>query len=69
MNEDQLNGRFEEAIGRTKKAAGRAFGNKALEREGRLQNAYGKIQMAVGNLRESMKRYFWTRTPPWRFLG
>jgi uncharacterized protein YjbJ (UPF0337 family) len=56
MNEDQVRGRIEEAKGKVKKAAGKALGNKDLEKEGKLQNAHGKIQAKVGDLREDTKK-------------
>ncbi len=55
MNEDQINGRIEEAKGKVKKAAGKAVGNKALEKKGKLQNAHGKAQAAFGDLREGFR--------------
>ena len=56
MNEDQVIGRVEEAKGKVKKAAGKAVGNKDLEKEGKLQNAHGKAQAEFGDLREDIKK-------------
>jgi uncharacterized protein YjbJ (UPF0337 family) len=55
MNDDQIKGRIEEAKGKVKKAAGKAVGNKELERSGKLQNAHGKAQAKFGDLREGFK--------------
>jgi uncharacterized protein YjbJ (UPF0337 family) len=52
MNDDQIKGRIEEAKGKVKKAAGRAVGNRKLEREGKLQNTHGKAQAKFGDLRD-----------------
>jgi uncharacterized protein YjbJ (UPF0337 family) len=56
MNEDQVTGRVEEVKGKVKKAAGKAVGNKALERKGKLQNAHGKRQANFGDLREEISK-------------
>ncbi|MFI5368501.1 MAG: CsbD family protein [Spirochaetia bacterium] len=55
MNDDQIKGRIEEAKGKVKKAAGKAVGNRELEREGKLQNAHGKAQAKFGDLRDGFK--------------
>jgi uncharacterized protein YjbJ (UPF0337 family) len=54
MNKDQVKGRVEEVKGGVKKAAGKAVGNRALQRKGRLQNAHGKLQADFGDLRETI---------------
>lgn len=56
MNEDQVKGRIEEAKGEAKKIAGKAVGNKAMERKGKLQNAHGKAQAKLGDLRGDIKK-------------
>jgi uncharacterized protein YjbJ (UPF0337 family) len=55
MNDDQVKGRIEEAKGEVKKVAGKAVGNKKLERAGKLQNAHGKAQAKFGDQRDSFK--------------
>lgn len=55
MNKDQVKGRIEEAKGKVKEVAGKAVGNKNLEREGRIQNSGGKIQAAYGDVRQDLK--------------
>lgn len=55
MNEDQIKGRIEEAKGKVKKAAGKAVGNRKLERAGKLQNAHGKAQAKFGDQRDGFK--------------
>jgi uncharacterized protein YjbJ (UPF0337 family) len=56
VNKDQIRGRVDQAAGKAKKAAGKAVGNKSLEREGKVQNAGGKIQSKLGDLREDIRR-------------
>lgn len=56
MNKDQVRGLIEEAKGQAKRAAGKAVGNKRLEREGKIQNASGKVQAKYGDLREDIRK-------------
>jgi uncharacterized protein YjbJ (UPF0337 family) len=56
MNEDQIEGRIEESRGKVKKLAGKAVGNKNLEKEGRIQNAHGKAQAEFGDVREHIDK-------------
>jgi uncharacterized protein YjbJ (UPF0337 family) len=56
MNEEQVKGRMDEAAGNVKKAVGKTLGNKSLERKGKIQNAKGKAQSVLGNLREDIKK-------------
>jgi len=56
MNNDQVKGRIEEAKGTVKKAVGKAVGNKDLEKEGKLQNAHGKLQAEFGDVREDISK-------------
>ncbi len=55
MNKDQVKGRVEEAKGKVKQVAGKAVGNRELERKGRLQKAGGKIQAGYGDTKEEIK--------------
>ena len=56
MNEDQVKGRVNEAKGKAKKAAGKAVGNKKLERKGKRHSAGGKLQAKYGDLKEDVKK-------------
>ena len=56
MNEDQIEGRIEEAKGKVKKVGGNVAGNKHLEQEGKLQNAHGKVQAAFCDLRAKIDK-------------
>jgi uncharacterized protein YjbJ (UPF0337 family) len=55
MNDDQIKGRIAEAKGKVKKMAGKAVGNKELERAGKLQKAHGKAQAKFGDQRKDFK--------------
>jgi uncharacterized protein YjbJ (UPF0337 family) len=55
MNKDQIKGRVEEAKGKVKQVAGKAVGNKELERKGRIEKAGGKVQAEYGDLKEDIK--------------
>jgi uncharacterized protein YjbJ (UPF0337 family) len=56
MNADQVKGRIAEAKGKAKKAAGKATGNKELERKGNLQKAGGRVQAGYGDLKDEIKK-------------
>jgi uncharacterized protein YjbJ (UPF0337 family) len=56
MNKDQIKGRIEKAIGRVKEAAGNIFGNKTLERKGKIGKALGSVQAGYGDLKDDLKK-------------
>jgi uncharacterized protein YjbJ (UPF0337 family) len=56
MNEEQVKGGIDEVKGNMKKVVGKAVGSPSLERKGKIQNAKGKSQMVLGNLREEIKK-------------
>jgi uncharacterized protein YjbJ (UPF0337 family) len=56
MNDDQVQGRIREAKGNVKKIAGRAAGNRKMEKEGKLQKAHGKAQAKFGDLIEDINK-------------
>jgi uncharacterized protein YjbJ (UPF0337 family) len=55
MDKDRIQGSFEQAKGKTKEVAGKVTGDSKLETEGRAQKSAGKIQNAVGGLKDSIK--------------
>jgi uncharacterized protein YjbJ (UPF0337 family) len=55
MNKDQVQGRATEAKGHVKEAAGKMVGNDRLRGEGLVDQAKGKTQSAVGDLKEKAK--------------
>jgi uncharacterized protein YjbJ (UPF0337 family) len=56
MNKDQVKGRIAEVKGKAEKAAGKATGNKDLEKKGIIQNAKGKVQAGYGDLKDEIKK-------------
>jgi uncharacterized protein YjbJ (UPF0337 family) len=55
MNKDQVKGRTEQAKGKVKEVAGKAVGNKELERKGKIENTKGKVQAEYGDVKEDIK--------------
>jgi uncharacterized protein YjbJ (UPF0337 family) len=56
MNKDQVKGRVEEVKGKAKQVAGVVVGNKDLEHKGKVQNASGKAQAGLGDLKADAKK-------------
>lgn len=54
MNKDQVNGRAETAKGNVKEAAGKIVGNERLASEGRAEQAAGKVQATVGDVKNDV---------------
>jgi uncharacterized protein YjbJ (UPF0337 family) len=44
------------SIGKVKEAAGNIFGNKTLERKGRIGKALGSVQAGYGDLKDDLKK-------------
>jgi uncharacterized protein YjbJ (UPF0337 family) len=55
MNKDRVEGSFEQAKGKVKEVAGKATGDAKLEGEGKAQQVAGKVQNAVGGVKDSVK--------------
>lgn len=55
MNKDRFEGSFEQAKGKVKEVAGKATGDAKLEGEGKAQQIAGKVQNAVGGVKDSVK--------------
>ncbi len=55
MDKDRINGSAEQAMGAVKEAAGRVLGDKKLETEGKTDKAAGKVQNAVGGLKDALR--------------
>jgi uncharacterized protein YjbJ (UPF0337 family) len=53
MDKDRIKGSAEQAKGAVKEAAGKVFGDKKLETEGKTDKAAGKVQNAIGGLKET----------------
>jgi uncharacterized protein YjbJ (UPF0337 family) len=55
MDKDRIKGSAEQAKGAVKEAAGKVFGDKKLESEGKADKIAGKIQNAVGGVKDAMR--------------
>ena len=56
MNTDKVKGRINEEKGKAKKVAGKATGNRDLERKVNIQKATGKAQAGYGDLKDEIKK-------------
>lgn len=54
MNKDQVNGRAETLKGDLKEAAGKVVGNDRLKAEGQAEQAAGKVQSKVGDVKNDV---------------
>jgi uncharacterized protein YjbJ (UPF0337 family) len=55
MDKDRIKGSAEQAKGAVKKAAGKVFGDKKLETDGKADKAAGKVQNAIGGLKDAVR--------------
>ena len=55
MNKDRIAGSAKQAKGAVKEAAGKSLGDSKLVAEGKSDKAEGKIQNAVGGLKDAVK--------------
>lgn len=55
INKDQVKGNVTEIGGRIEKAAGKLVGNPTVEAKGAARELAGKVQVQVGNLKETIK--------------
>jgi uncharacterized protein YjbJ (UPF0337 family) len=55
MDKDRIKGSAEQAKGAMKATAGKIFGDKKLETEGRTEKAAGKVQNAIGGLKDAVR--------------
>ena len=53
-NRDELEGKLDQAKGKTKETIGRALDDRDLENEGRADNAGGKIEEGYGKARRKV---------------
>jgi uncharacterized protein YjbJ (UPF0337 family) len=56
VNEEQAEGKLEQARGNLKENIGDAIGDERMEREGELDQAKGHVREGVGDLREGVDR-------------
>jgi len=55
MNEDRMKGSLKEAKGNIKEATGKALGDEKLKHEGQADRVEGKVQNAVGGVKDAFK--------------
>jgi uncharacterized protein YjbJ (UPF0337 family) len=55
MDKDRIEGSWEQAKGKVKEVAGKATGDAKLEGEGKAQKAAGKVQNAIGGLKDKVR--------------
>ena len=55
MNKDRIAGSAKQVKGSIKEAAGKALGNAKLKSEGKADKVAGKVQNAIGGLKDAMK--------------
>lgn len=55
-NEQQNEGKLEQARGNVKEGLGDAMGNEKMENEGRLDQAKGQVREGVGDIREGVDK-------------
>ena len=55
INKDRIAGAAKEAKGSIKETIGRAVGDSKLESEGKADKVEGKIQNAIGGLKDALK--------------
>jgi uncharacterized protein YjbJ (UPF0337 family) len=55
MDKDRIEGSVEQAKGKLKEVAGKVTGDAKLEAEGKAEVTAGKIQNAVGGLKDALR--------------
>ena len=55
MDKDRIKGSAEQLKGSVKEAVGKALGDKKLETEGSTDKAAGRVQNAVGGLKDAVR--------------
>jgi uncharacterized protein YjbJ (UPF0337 family) len=55
MDKDRIKGSAEQVKGTVKAATGKALGDQKLEADGRTDKAAGKVQNAIGGLKDAVR--------------
>jgi uncharacterized protein YjbJ (UPF0337 family) len=55
MDKDRIEGSAQQAKGKIKEVAGKALGDSKLEAEGKADKTAGKIQNAVGGIKDALR--------------
>lgn len=69
MNKDRIVGSAKELKGKIKEGAGKAVGDAKLEAEGKADKVEGKIQNAVGGVKDAIKRKLVAAVAVWQGLN
>lgn len=56
MNKDRIAGTAKEVKGAVKTAVGKATGNTKMQSEGNADKTEGKVQNAIGSLKDALKK-------------
>ena len=56
MDKDRIGGVAKQAKGAVKEAAGKALGDSKLVTDGKTDKAAGKLQNAIGGLKDALKK-------------
>ena len=56
MNKDQVKGRTEEAVGKTKKVVGKVIHDESLKQKGRLEEVAGKARATYGDAKDEWNK-------------
>jgi uncharacterized protein YjbJ (UPF0337 family) len=55
MDKDRIEGSAKQTKGAVKEAAGKVIGDKKLETDGKAEKAAGKVQNALGGLKDAVR--------------
>ena len=56
MDNDRAEGSMKTIKGRVKEGLGKALGDTKLENEGKMDKAEGKVQNAIGGMKDSLRK-------------
>ncbi|ANY79864.1 CsbD-like protein [Microvirga ossetica] len=56
MDNDRAEGSMKTIKGRVKEGLGKALGDTKLETEGKMDKAEGKVQNAIGGMKDSLRK-------------
>ena len=56
MNKDRIAGAAKQAQGSIKESVGKAIGDAKLQSDGRAEKVQGKVQNAIGGLKDALKK-------------
>ena len=55
MDKDRVEGSAHQAQGKVKEVAGKVFGDAKLESEGKAEKTAGKVQNAIGGIKDAVR--------------